>query len=544
MSSMPPNPPGGVPPYPPPNPPYDSKTQWRIYRQQQKAAWRAQRDAWKAQHHAWRTSYGRYEAHVPSIIGPLVLIAIGVVWLLIYTGRIAADQFWGWYAHWWPMVLIAAGLALLGEWLLDLRRPAPVHRRSGFGGILFLVLFLGVCAAAWNHRQPFENWTWNGDGNNFFNMFGLPEHDFDQPVLNQQIPANAEVRIEVPRGEVSVTAGDGPDLQVQAHEAAYAGSDSDAQSIFAAERAAITVNGSQVVVSSPGNDHGRVNLAVTVPKSARVTVNSDSNDVSASGLGAGIDVTARGDIHLNAVTGPVQAHFINGRHGDIAMHQVNGDVKLDGDCNDLTLSEIKGSVTQNGQIMGDVHIETVSGAVHLHTPVTEVEIASLPGDMTLDSDNLRVNEATGAVRVTTHAKDVDLNQIYGDTYVQDRDGTISVEPAGAYAIEARNGKGDVEITLPPNAAGTVSGSTRNGDIVTDYGLTVSGDENKTVSGKIGAGGPRITLSADNGDLRIKKGAAFPSTPPTPELSSAAPERGEHVRHLKAPQPLPPQPVTQ
>ena len=97
------------------------------------------------------------------------------------------------------------------------------------------------------------------------------------------------------------------------------------------------------------------------------------------------------------------------------MHQVNGDMKLDGDCNDLTLSEIKGSVTQNGQIVGDVHIETVSGAVHLHTPVTEVEIASLPGDMTLDSDDLRVNEATGAVRVTTHAKDVDLNQIYGDT---------------------------------------------------------------------------------------------------------------------------------
>ena len=62
---------------------------------------------------------------------------------------------------------------------------------------------------------------------------------------------------------------------------------------------------------------------------------------------------------------------------------------------------------------------------------------------------------------------MDLNQIYGDSYVQDRDGTISIEPSGAYAIEARNGKGDVEITLPPDAAGTVSGSTRNGDIVTE-----------------------------------------------------------------------------
>ena len=29
------------------------------------------------------------------------------------------------------------------------------------------------------------------------------------------------------------------------------------------------MNGNQVVVTAPGNDHGRVNLVVTVPKSAR-----------------------------------------------------------------------------------------------------------------------------------------------------------------------------------------------------------------------------------------------------------------------------------
>ena len=40
MSSVPPNtPPGGGPP--PPYPPYDPKTQWRVYREQQRAAWRA-----------------------------------------------------------------------------------------------------------------------------------------------------------------------------------------------------------------------------------------------------------------------------------------------------------------------------------------------------------------------------------------------------------------------------------------------------------------------------------------------------------------------
>ena len=54
MSSVPPyTPPGGGAP-----PPYDPRTQWRVYREQQKAAWRAQRDAWKAQRHAWKAAYG------------------------------------------------------------------------------------------------------------------------------------------------------------------------------------------------------------------------------------------------------------------------------------------------------------------------------------------------------------------------------------------------------------------------------------------------------------------------------------------------------
>ena len=40
------------------------------------------------------------------------------------------------------------------------------------------------------------------------------------------------IQVENPRGDVSVTAGDGPDVEVQAHEVAYANSDDDAKKIF------------------------------------------------------------------------------------------------------------------------------------------------------------------------------------------------------------------------------------------------------------------------------------------------------------------------
>ena len=157
MSSVPPTPPpggGAQPPYPP----YDPKTQYRVYRAQQKAAWRAQRDAWKAQGQAWRASYiAAYGPRVPSVVGPIILISIGVIALLVLSGRIGAGDFWAWYGQWWPLLLIIAGLALLGEWAIDLRRETPVRRGGSFVGILIVLAFLGFWRL-W--VEPHETVVW------------------------------------------------------------------------------------------------------------------------------------------------------------------------------------------------------------------------------------------------------------------------------------------------------------------------------------------------------------------------------------------------
>ncbi len=101
------------------------------------------------------------------------------------------------------------------------------------------------------------------------------------------------------------------------------------------------------------------------------------------------------------------------------------------------------------------------------------------------------------------------------------------------------------MTLLPSASATVDGRTRNGDIITEFELPISGDENKTINGKIGSGGSRIVLSAENGDVRIKKGSAFPAAPPAPTVPAApkAPA-APNAPHLKAPKAPPAQPVTQ
>ena len=521
MSTIPPSTPAGG--APPPFPPYESKTQWRAYREQQKAAWRAQREAWKAQQRAMKANYiGAYGPRVPSVVGPVILIAVGVVALLLLTGHINTGEFWEWNHRWWPLLLIGAGLALLGEWVLDLRRETPVRRGGGFVVILILFVLFELSVAGWHHMGPWFS-DWDDHDNDFFNAFSLPEHDNEQKTLSQQIPPNAAIDIQNPRGDVTITAGDGSAIEVQAHEVAYANSVSEAQKIFDAEAAQLKVAGSAVSVRSSGSSNGRLDLTIIVPRNAKVTVDTSKGDVNADGLNAGIKVTAHGGVKLNAITGSVEARFSDGKH-DFSAQDIRGDVNADGNLEDLTLSGIKGKITQNGEIFGEVRMDNVSGPIHLHTTVTDLQLAELPGDLTLDTEKLSVNEAKGQVRVVTHSKDVELSEIHGDSFVEDRDGNISVEPAGNYSVDAKNmsGDGNLEVTLPQNASAIIDGRTHNGEIYNDFDLSVSGDESKTVSGKLGSGSARITLNTAVGNISLKKRSALPAAPnaSSPEAPSS------------------------
>ena len=102
----------------------------------------------------------------------------------------------------------------------------------------------------------------------------------------------------------------------------------------------------------------------------------------------------------------------------------------------------------------------------------------------------------------------------------------------------------MEITLPPNASATIDGRTHNGDIVSDYPLNISGEESKTVTGRIGGGyGQDRGLSTDVGDVHIKKGTGFTTESEAPGAPEAPNAPSPNAKHLKAPK-TPPVAVTQ
>jgi DUF4097 and DUF4098 domain-containing protein YvlB len=522
------------PPYSPPPPPYspqDQRRQARAYAQAQRDQMRAQRQYWKY----WRGS------RRSSIAGPVVLLAIGAIALMLETGRLNWTQFWNWYAQWWPLLLIALGVVALVEYFWD--RNNPWAGRRSLGGVAVLIILLAFVGWGGHHQHmvwgPFGD-QFNNNGSDFWSMFG-EEHNNDVR-MDQSIPSGAPVNVQNPRGDVIITASADNQIHLSAHEVVHTNSDNDAQKAFREVTPKVISSGSGVVVTVPGRDGASVDLTLELPRKSLAIVNAGHGDVTVDGLGNNVDITSgHGDVKLDAIGGDIHTRM---NRGDFSAHAITGHVFMDGNADDVTLSEVKGQVVLDGEIFGDLHLEQTGSSVHVHTSRTDMEIPKLEGDLTMDSDDLTASQITGPLHVVTRSKNIELTGVAGNARVENSDGDITlsaIAPLGS--LEVINHSGGVTVTVPDNAAFSVSGSTtEDNDLHTDFPLQVSSSsDRRTLSGSVGSGGPKIGIDVWHGDLELRKGSASVAETPEPP-TPPAPPRG--VRHLKPSGPAAPQPVTQ
>ncbi|HVW78030.1 MAG TPA: DUF4097 family beta strand repeat-containing protein [Alloacidobacterium sp.] len=514
---------------PPPYSPRDNREQWKAWQ-------RAQKDAARSRRYYWRYY------HRPSIAGPIILLAIGVVAFLMETGRLNAGRFWAWYAQWWPVLLIGIGLILLLEYFLDRNNPYAGRRSmSGFGFIILFLILGGWGTHAAHVWGPLSD-QFDGDQNDFWSMMG-EEHDNDVQ-QEQDLASNASVQVQNPRGDVTITASSDGKMRVRAHEVVHSSSDSDAQKIFDAIAPKIVNSGSNAVLSVEGRNNARVDLTVELPTGATTVINAGRGDVTVEGLKASSDVTAgHGDVKFSDIGGSVHARI---DHGDFSAHQVTGDVTVDGHVGDVTLSDIKGNVNLDGEFFGDTHLEQVASAVRFHSSRTDLAIPKLQGDMTMDSGALNISQASGPVRIVTRSKDIDLSQIAGDAHIENNNGDVSLTTAAPLGnLEITNRTGDISVTIPENTSFSINASNADGELHTDFPLamTNSGDR-KTAQGQVGNGGPHLELTTNHGDIQIRKsGPGAPLAPPAPPKPPAPPAGAKHL-HEPQGESSPAQPVAQ
>ena len=532
------------PPYPPPGapggPPYGND--WKYQRRVLKEQARAQRDMLRAQRDAYR--YQARGMRRSSILGPLVLIAIGIIFLLIQTGHLQSYRFWEWYGRFWPILLVGAGIIMLLEWGYDQYVQSdstqPQYRRRVGGGVFTLLLLLALAGLVFSgvrqgaHSKMLDGLNINQDN---WDEFLGDKHESDQ-TLAQAFPVGGNLNVDNPRGDVTISGtSDDNQIHIAVHKEVYTRSDSEADSKAQRLSPNLNVNGNNVIVSLPAMEGTRADLVITVPATASPTVTANHGDVKINSIKSTVTVTANhGDIELSAITGPITARINNGNN-DISAHSVTGALTIEGRAHDTTLSDLSGPVTVRGEFFGDTHLEHIRGPIKFHTSRTDFQLGRLDGEVEIGSNaELTASNAVGPVTLTTYSRNITLDRIAGDVFVTNRNGSVDVTsapPLSNVTVENRNGS--VALTVPEQSNFAYQFDAANGDIQSDFSqiqIPDGGLQKKTISGTVGNGGPLLRVTTTQGDVSLKKGSVLPlpPTPPTPpKLTALPPDARESIK---------------
>jgi len=469
-----------------------------------------------------------------SVVGPLILIVIGALFLLRnfgYTIPLFTN-----FARYWPLLLVLIGVVRLAEYFAarSAGRPAPC---MGGGSVFLLVIVIcvGVGLSAAFHGRDQINWGSVRDNvdmnDDLIHLFGS-EYTFDGE-LNQQIPAGGTVRVNCDRGNITVNNWDQPQVKVVYHKRVFAGSQGEADSTNRNTAPRIQAQGNSVDVQ--GNTEGAgpkgvaSDMEVYVPLKADVELTARRGDISVTQRTGDVKVNSqRGDVTLDQVTGNVN---VTTRHGSLHVSNVTGNVMADGRLDDLALDTVAGTAFITADIFGDTRLSKLQKGITIRTSRTELQFARLDGDLTMDSGDLQGDGLLGPVSLSTKAKDVNLRNLKGDVHINDDHGDINLESgsaAGLGNLDLTTHHGDVHLRLPSKANFQYQVVTRHGAISSDFENVRSESHtgSSSASGTVGKGGVKVNVTSDTGDIEMSKTEESLSPPatPTPQATPAPPAK--------------------
>src|SRR5271165_240101 len=426
-----------------------------------------------------------------SIAGSLVLIIIGLVFLLRNMG--VRVPVWHWFGHWWPLLLILFGVIRLIEHYAADRQG---YRRAGLGAgtILLLVLIVAVGLSA--HYSSDVDWGGVRDqiqmDDNLGGIFGKA-YTFDD-TLQQPFPEHGNLRVVCDHGSLNISPADDNTLRVVVHKKVYAQNQNDANKYNEGTRPQVTVTGSAVLLNANTNgagEHGvESDMDIFVPRDAVLDIASKRGDVTINDRKADVRVSLQhGDVALEDITGAAK---LNLEKGSVRASKIGGDLDVTGHIDNASVEECGGAVHLAGDFFQDIRLSKIAKTVTFNSSRSDMEIASVPGDIEIATDSVRGNDLSGPVRVVTRSKDIHLEDISGDLQVETTNGDVEVHtasklPMGRMTITGKHG--DITLVLPSNAGFQLEATTRKGDITSEFSAIKISETNGTShgSGTVGNG---------------------------------------------------------
>jgi DUF4097 and DUF4098 domain-containing protein YvlB len=439
----------------------------------------------------------------------LVLIIIGLLFLLKNLG--IHVPLWSWYGRLWPLLIILWGAIKLIEYTAAQRQG---YRTSGIGagGILLLVLIVATGVTA-RHASEYD---WSRMRNqiqmddDLGGIFGT-SFTFDD-TLQQAFPAHGNLRVVCDHGSLNIAPADDNILRVVVHKKVYAQNQNDANKYNDGTKPQITVSGNSFVLNANTNgagDHGvQADMDIFVPRDATLDLASKRGDVTVNDRKGDVKVSLQhGDVTVNDISGAVD---LNLQKGSVRASKITGDFNLEGNVDNVTVDEVAGAVHLTGDFFEDIRLSKIAKTVTFKSSRSDMQIASVPGDLEIAGDEVRGTDLSGPSRLITKSKDIRLENIFGDLQLETTNGDIEVHasdklPLGRISISSK--RGDISLALPSKAGFQVQANTSKGDITSEFD-TVKVDESNgsaRASGAVGNGVSKLQINTDTGDIRITKG---------------------------------------
>jgi hypothetical protein len=461
-----------------------------------------------------------------SLAGPMVLILIGVIFLLGNMHYLSWASLHHYFARYWPALLILWGVGKLLEHWQDNRAGVP-SRGIGAGGvvlIIFVVLF-GMGFTASDHVN------WNAlrneadiDGD-FGGLFGN-SYSFSATV-EQPFAAGSELKVVSDRGDVVVNTWAEPKIKVVVRKKVVADNEQQGKKIDGETQPTFTTAGTTVTLNAntggAGNQAVASDLEIYVPQKANVEVSDRRGDIRIAGREGNITTSSHGDVTVADNAGNVN---ISLRRGSVRASNIKGYVSVDGRVDDTNISDVSGEVRLSGDFFGQMNLAKVAKGVSFHSSRTDMQMARLDGDLTMESGDLRARAITGPMHLTTRAKDIHLEDVSGNLKIDNSNGVVEYRAGkGLGDLEINNQRGTVQVMLPKNAAFQIDARATRGEIESDFpAIQVKSEHNSQyASGSVGGAGqsgPQIKLTNNYGDVQIRQSTGLPSPPAPPQAPKA------------------------
>lgn len=459
-----------------------------------------------------------------SVVGPLILILIGVLFLLrnLWSQFPIVDII----SMYWPFLLIGWGVLRLVEILFWSMRGKPLPVNGVSGGEWVLVIFLCIFGSglyAARHSPWFPNGRIQIGG---LEVFG---EAYDYPIAAQQAVGKANrLTIESFRGNARITGGDVTEVKVTGRKTIRAlqqkqANESDQQSPFE-----LVANGNQIIVRtnqdrSTGSARISEDLEITIPKAMSVEAVGRYGDFDITDVNGSVDIVSdNAGVRLQNIGGNVR---IDTRRSDVVrVVSAKGTVDLKGRGNDLELQDIGGQVVVSAMYGGTVEFRNLAKPVRYDSGPTQFNAEAVPGDVRLTLSDFTASNLVGPVRLQARSKDVNINGFTQGLELSLDRGDIQVRPGGPTVpkIDVRTHSGDIDLALPDKAKVQLEATTERGEVTNDYNDALTSQSQgpgASMKGSLGDG-PRVVLATNRGSITVRKASELsadvaPAAPPRP-----------------------------